>query len=96
MQFPSKAKHFDMSAGNMYVKLFYRILPCGKMSWDYIKIKDNRKIYARKLQTDESNKSKSKFVNSPTEFWEFFSDGVYLNCTQVQLYNSVVGHLLDK
>lgn len=70
MKFPSKAKkRLDMSAGNIYVKLFYRILPCERMTWDYIKVKDNQTIYARKMQADATNKLKSKFLRSPTEFW---------------------------
>lgn len=84
-----------MSTGNSYVKLFFRILPCEKVSWDYVKIKDKKTIYTRKLQDLHLKNSKTK-VRSQSGFWEFISDGVFYNVDQKNVYKSVVEDLLER
>lgn len=82
-----------MAVGNNYAKVFYRIYPCEEISWEYVKIKDQTTICARKLQDIDLKKSKVKCRQG---FWEFMSDGVFFNCTQAHVYTTIAEDLLER
>lgn len=85
-----------MPTGNHYVKLFYRIFPTEDQSWDYIKIKDKKTIYAKKLQEFTFNKKSKLKFRSQTGFWEFITDGVFYNSSQTFVYAAVAEDLLTR
>ncbi|CAH1156018.1 unnamed protein product [Phaedon cochleariae] len=79
-------------SGNTYVKVFYRIFPTEKPSWDLVKLKNKKTIYLRNLQQLQ-DPSKSK---EPANFWEFETDGIFFNDSQESVYSEVIDETLER
>lgn len=84
-----------MSLNNNYIKVFYRVLPCETLTWEYVKIKDKKTIYARKLQEMTVKRTECKHP-SQGGFWEFPSDGVFVNASQETVFNTVTEDMLER
>lgn len=75
-----------------HVKLYVNILPSTDCDWDCIKIdKDKKILYIRHLFDFHS----SSKVTEPPKFWNFRTDGVFLNWCQSEVYATVKDDIMD-
>lgn len=67
-------------------KVYIRVMPSERMSWDYVKVLNDKKtIYVRALQDFEKG-----YENRVPHYWNFSTDGVLYNLTQQDIYETIV------
>lgn len=72
-------------------KVFIRVFPSEKINWDLVKIgKDRKSIYCRCLQCYR------KKTENVKNYWHFRTDGVFYNCSQMEVYTTVTSGVIKK
>lgn len=72
-------------------KVFIRLFPSEKISWDLVKIgKDKKSICCRCLQDFGKNDEAQQ------NYWRFYTDGVFYNCSQKEIYSKVTSGVIER
>lgn len=72
-------------------KVFFRIFPTEKNTWNHVKIcRDRKTIFCRCLQDLQGGHE-----NGVPKYWNFKSDGIFCNQPQSDIYQTVMDGVID-